>query len=255
MYIGAGDIMKFIELKCKNCGAKLEVEEGTTQVTCKFCDTTFSIDDAYTQGYKDTKGVLKAHDEQMEKDLERAKEFMKNNPVAKTSKIITIVAAVIFVAIFCFVGYGIFTSITDNSFDVDSFNTPYEVDAGKRSGFFLASTLDDIVTNNKTNKKHIITVSYKDVTTTDEAEIKKIRNGLSSHKNYDVSLDYDSKGYVNKFTIADIETDEKDNVADNTTNNIQIPDMDDLDTELNNTDYDKMKEEVEQQLEEIKEKF
>ena len=44
--------MKFVELKCKNCGAKLEVEEGTTQVTCKFCDTTFSIDDAYTQGYK-----------------------------------------------------------------------------------------------------------------------------------------------------------------------------------------------------------
>ena len=40
--------MKFVELKCKNCGAKLEVEEGTTQVTCKFCDTTFSIDDAYT---------------------------------------------------------------------------------------------------------------------------------------------------------------------------------------------------------------
>ena len=38
--------MKFVELKCKNCGAKLEVEEGATQVTCKFCGTTFSIDDA-----------------------------------------------------------------------------------------------------------------------------------------------------------------------------------------------------------------
>ena len=58
--------MKLIELKCKNCGAKLEVEEGTTQITCKFCDTTFSIDDAYTQGYKYTKGVLTAQEEQRE---------------------------------------------------------------------------------------------------------------------------------------------------------------------------------------------
>lgn len=247
--------MKFIELKCKNCGAKLEVEEGTTQVTCKFCDTTFSIDDAYTQGYKYTKGVLKAHDEQMEKDLERAKDFMKNNPVAKTSKIMGIVFAVIFVLVFGFIVYNIVADFNDNSFDIKSFNSSYEVDAGKRSGFFLTGTLDDIVTNNKKNKKHIITVVYKDITTTDEKQIKKIRDSLNTHDYYDVSLDYDEKGYVNKFSIEDIETDEKETVADNATSNIQIPDMDDLDTELENTDYDKMKEEVEQQIDEIRDKM
>ena len=79
--------MKLIELKCKNCGAKLEVEEGTTQITCKFCDTTFSIDDAYTQGYKYTKGVLKAQDEQREKDFQRAKEFLDNTSFGKTPKL------------------------------------------------------------------------------------------------------------------------------------------------------------------------
>lgn len=247
--------MKFVELKCKNCGAKLEVEEGTTQVTCKFCDTTFSIDDAYTQGYKYTKGVLKAQDEQYEKDLERAKDFMKNNPVAKSSRIMSIIFAIIFFLVFCFIGYNIYNDFyadrstdfnnnhsTDNRFEVSSFNTPYENDAGRRSGFFLINTLDDIVTNNKKNKEHIITVVYKDITTTEETEIKKIRDSLSSNRDYDVSLDYDSKGYVNKFTIADIENRVAD--ADNSSTG---------DVDMN--DYSQMKEEVEQQLNEIKDKI
>ena len=249
--------MKFVELKCKNCGAKLEVEEGTTQVTCKFCDTTFSIDDAYTQGYKYTKGVLKAQDEQFEKDLERAKDFMKNNPVAKSSRIMGIIFAVIFFLVFCFIGYNIYTDFnddrsidfnnnqsSDNRFEVSSFNTPYENNAGKRSGFFLIGTLDDIVTNNKTNKEHVITVVYKDITTTNETDIKKIRDSLSSGKDYDVSLDYDGKGYVNKFTIADIETDNRVADADNSSKG-----------DVNMNDYSQMKEEVEQQINEIKDKI
>lgn len=247
--------MKFVELKCKNCGAKLEVEEGTTQVTCKFCDTTFSIDDAYTQGYKYTKGVLKAQDEQYEKDLERAKDFMKNNPVAKSSRIMSIIFAIIFFLVFCFIGYNIYNDFyadrstdfnnnhsTDNRFEISSFNTPYENDAGRRSGFFLINTLDDIVTNNKKNKEHIITVVYKDITTTEETDIKKIRDSLSSNRDYDVSLDYDSKGYVNKFTIADIEN--RVAAADNSSTG---------DVDMN--DYSQMKEEVEQQINEIKDKI
>ena len=243
--------MKFVELKCKNCGAKLEVEEGSTQVTCKFCDTTFSIDDAYTQGYKYTKGVLKAQDEQYEKDLERAKDFMKNNPVAKSSRIMSIIFAIIFFLVFCFIGYNIYNDFyadrstdfnnnhsTDNRFEISSFNTPYENDAGRRSGFFLINTLDDIVTNNKKNKEHIITVVYKDITTAEETEIKKIRDSLSSRKDYDVSLDYDSKGYVNKFIIADIDNDNR--VSSSET---------DID------DYNQMKEEVENQINEIKDKI
>lgn len=239
--------MKFVELKCKNCGAKLEVEEGTTQVTCKFCDTTFSIDDAYTQGYKYTKGVLKAQDEQYEKDLERAKDFMKNNPVAKSSRIMSIIFAIIFFLVFCFIGYNIYNDFyadrsTDNRFEVSSFNTPYENDAGRRSGFFLINTLDGIVTNNKKNKEHVITVVYKDITTTEETDIKKIRDSLSSNRDYDVSLDYDSNGYVNKFTIADIENRVAD--ADNSSTG---------DVDMN--DYSQMKEEVEQQINEIKDKI
>lgn len=226
--------MKFVELKCKNCGAKLEVEEGTTQVTCKFCDTSFSIDDAYTQGYKYTKGVLKAQDEQFEKDLERAKDFINNSSFAKSNKIFSIVFAAFFIIVFGFCIFGAYSTFVsskeeDKKFDISSFNTTYEVHAGRCSGFFLINTLNDIVTNNKTNKEHIITVVYKNVSTINEKEVKEIRDSLSSSRDYDVSLDYDNEGYVNKFTISDIE-------ISNKTNNIQVPD----------SDFDSMKEEVEQ---------
>ena len=29
--------MELKELKCKNCGAKIELEEGKTEVKCKYC--------------------------------------------------------------------------------------------------------------------------------------------------------------------------------------------------------------------------
>lgn len=190
--------MNFIELKCKNCGAKLEVEEGTTQVTCKFCDTTFSIDDAYTEAYKRTKGVLQARDEQFQKSYE----LFKNNPINKFGRVFVILFAVIFIAV---IGFAIFTIFHDQEESAKDFNYSYEIHAGKSSSFFIVNTLDDIVTNNKTNKKHIIAVSYKDITTTEEKEIKSIRNSLDSYLEYDVSLDYDDDGFINKFTISDID--------------------------------------------------
>lgn len=200
--------MKLVELKCKNCGAQLKVEEGTSQVKCEFCGSTFSVDDAYNEGYKYTKGVLKARSEQMEEDFYKAQDLM-NSFIGKPSRVFSIVFVAIFILMFGFIGYGIYTTFTDfgtthDSFEVNSFNTPYETDAGKRSGFFIVGTLDDIVTNNKTNKSHIIAVVYNGITATEEKSIKEIRNMLSENKDYDVSLDYDSNGYVNKFTIEDI---------------------------------------------------
>lgn len=258
--------MKFIELKCKNCGAKLEVEEGATQVTCKFCGTNFSIDDAYTQGYKYTKGVLKAQSEQMEESLNTAQEFLKNSSFGKTSKVFSIVFATIFILIFVFIGYGIYTTFSEtenesetahDSFEVNSFNMPYENDAGKRSGFFIVRTLDDIVTNNKTDKSHIITVVYNDIKATDEKEIKEIRNMLSEDKDYDVSLSYDNNGYVNKFAIENLEsnkiTTESNTTPSNNNGSTQVPSVDDFN--IDSSEYEQMKEEMEQKFNEMKEEY
>lgn len=253
--------MKLVELKCNNCGAQLKVEEGTSQVKCEFCGSTFSVDDAYNEGYKYTKGVLKAHSEQMEEDFNKAQDLM-DSFIGKPSRVFFIAFVAIFILIFGFIGYRIYTTFTDNekehdSFEVNSFNTPYETDAGKRSGFFIVGTLDDIVTNNKTNKSHIIAVVYNGITATEEKSIKEIRNMLSENKDYDVSLDYDSNGYVNKFTIEDIESNkiatESNTNTSNNNSSVQIPSVDDID--ISSSEYEQIKEEMEQKLDEMKEAY
>lgn len=56
--------MKLVELKCKNCGANLEVEENVKEVTCIFCNTTFSIETTENDGYEFEKGRIKAQKEE-----------------------------------------------------------------------------------------------------------------------------------------------------------------------------------------------
>ncbi len=246
--------MKLVELKCNNCGAQLKVEEGTSQVKCEFCGSTFSVDDAYNEGYKYTKGVLKARSEQMEEDFNKAQDLM-DSFIGKPSKVFSIAFVAIFILIFAFIGYHMYVGFSDSrnsrdSFEIDSFNTPYETDAGKRSGFFIVGTLDDIVTNNKTNKSHIITVVYNDITTTEEKEIKEIRNKLSDRKDYDVSLDYDSNGYVNKYTIEDIEVSKKEIERDANVD-IQIPNVDNITDE----DYVTIKDQLEEKIDSMKSMF
>lgn len=246
--------MKLVELKCKNCGAQLKVEEGTSQVKCEFCGSTFSVDDAYNEGYKYTKGVLKARSEQMEEDFNKAQDLM-DSFIGKPSRVFSIAFVAIFILIFAFIGYHMYVGFSDSrnsrdSFEIDSFNTPYETDAGKRSGFFIVGTLDDIVTNNKTNKSHIITVVYNDITTTEEKEIKEIRNKLSDRKDYDVSLDYDSNGYVNKYTIEDIEVSKKEIERDANVD-IQIPNVDNITDE----DYVTIKDQLEEKIDSMKSMF
>lgn len=246
--------MKLVELKCNNCGAQLKVEEGTSQVKCEFCGSTFSVDDAYNEGYKYTKGVLKARSEQMEEDFNKAQDLM-DSFIGKPSRVFSIAFVVIFILIFAFIGYHMYVGFSDSrnsrdSFEIDSFNTPYETDAGKRSGFFIVGTLDDIVTNNKTNKSHIITVVYNDITTTEEKEIKEIRNKLSDRKDYDVSLDYDSNGYVNKYTIEDIEVSKKEIERDANVD-IQIPNVDNITDE----DYVTIKDQLEEKIDSMKSMF
>ena len=36
--------MNLVEMKCKNCGAKLEINNETKEATCRFCGMTFKID-------------------------------------------------------------------------------------------------------------------------------------------------------------------------------------------------------------------
>ncbi len=198
--------MKLKKLACKNCGAKLEIEEGASQVKCNFCGTSFSVEDAYNEGYNYTKGVLKATDEHMKENLKT---------VGKIPMALGIIVIIMFFVIFSIISYRIINSNnisdlqdewTKESAEIDKkyFNHQYEIYSGKKSTFFISHALDNIVTNNKTNKNYIITVSYNNITSNEESKIKEIRDMLNNNIDYDISLDYDSRGYVNKFTITDI---------------------------------------------------
>lgn len=162
--------MKLVELKCKNCGSLLKVEDGIKEVTCTYCHTSFILDDEvqhiqhdnmYESGYEFEKGRIKAQDEKQEADM--------------------------------------------NEDNIKNFNTNFEKYSGTQSKFFINELLDDINTNNKTNSNKKIDVAYKETITSEEKEIIKIKHNLGDNfKSYEVILDYDEEGFVNKVTIEKI---------------------------------------------------
>lgn len=139
-------------------------------------------------------------DEPLIEDKEKIKKFTKKFGIGFS--IYLGIFFVIFIATAIFIGSKILGGTS--SINVRSFNSSYERRTGTQNGYAIEYLLDDIVTNNKTGKKHIISVVYNGVSTTEPDEIVKIKHSLERGTRYEVSLDYDDKGYVNKATIYDI---------------------------------------------------
>ena len=86
-------------------------------------------------------------------------------------------------------------------------NNKFSFKAGTSSKSSVSWTLDDVMTNNKTNKEHLIEVIYKDKsygTTYDE--IIKIKSLLKDFEGYnlvyyEVSFEYNDDGYIYKMII------------------------------------------------------
>ena len=94
-----------------------------------------------------------------------------------------------------------------NNTSKDSFNYSFEFYSGTKYGVNVSHLLDDVITNNKTNKEYIVSVVYQDVNTNNSDEIKALKSKFVSMNEYEVSLDYDENGFVNIVTIEDIEKD------------------------------------------------
>jgi len=71
--------MKLVEMKCKNCGAPLKVEENSKEIKCDFCKTQYKLDDEVKHikydgmeqaGYEFEKGRIKAQMEITEPEPE-----------------------------------------------------------------------------------------------------------------------------------------------------------------------------------------
>ena len=85
-----------------------------------------------------------------------------------------------------------------------AFNMRLKNMQGTQSEFMLSQDLDEVVTSNKTNKNHLIEVTYNGITSTEEDDIVAIKHSLKDGNKYEVSVDYDANGYINKITIKDI---------------------------------------------------
>ncbi len=90
-----------------------------------------------------------------------------------------------------------------DKFNKNSFNSSFELYSGTQSVFFIESLLNEVITNNKKNSDHIITIVYKETSTSNPDEITKLKQSMKN-KQYEVILDYDNDGYINKITLKDI---------------------------------------------------
>lgn len=98
-------------------------------------------------------------------------------------------------------------NIINNSFNQitsKSFNSSFEMYSGTESSISVKSLLDRVITNNKKSADHQIEITYKEVTTKDPEDIKNLKSSFVTSSDYEVSLDYDDDGFVNKVTIEDI---------------------------------------------------
>ncbi len=87
-----------------------------------------------------------------------------------------------------------------NKMNVDDFNFDIETYSGTQYGSTVLRLLDNVITKIKKNTNHPITVIYG--TTTSKAdEITTLKKQFDRSIQYEVSLDYDSNGYINKVTI------------------------------------------------------
>lgn len=96
---------------------------------------------------------------------------------------------------------------SDLKFDKNSFNSNYTFYSGTQPGQNVSMLIDNIINKNKTEKDHLVELTFDNTSYgIDSDNIKQTKNMIQTFKGYDiqyyeVSIDYDDNGYVNKVTI------------------------------------------------------
>ena len=177
------------KLRCTSCNGELELDEKKEYGKCKFCGTTYKLNDDMTINIKID-----------------ADELIK--PAKASFKLILPVLGVmlIFSVIFIFLVVKMFDS---KDVSKEQFNIYYSHSNGTQQALFVESTLDHVNDSNKKYANHQITVVYNDITTTEEDKINEIKRSLTDNdllkiKSFEVKIEYDKKGYVERIIIEDI---------------------------------------------------
>lgn len=97
--------MKLLEMKCKNCGALLKVEEDAKYIECQYCNTKYKLDDEVQHikyddmeksGYEFEKGRIRAQQEQRAQSNYNNLNNVNNTSKKKNNKTLWLILAWIF---------------------------------------------------------------------------------------------------------------------------------------------------------------
>lgn len=194
------------KIDCPNCGSSFVVKDvASREVKCKYCGSSF----AYTPDEEEIR-YAEAEGERARATAEeynaktRYEMLQQGKSILKRSSMMTIPFVIIFLisAIVVITIFGnVIGSVRNETKDraAREFNFGYK--DGYRVGSFVKDDLGDIITSNKSNEEHIITVEFDGVSTADVDEIKEIRDKLEDFTKYDVSFEKDSDGYITKYII------------------------------------------------------
>jgi len=84
---------------------------------------------------------------------------------------------------------------------IRGFNSSYESFNGTEWGTRVKDLLEKVVINNKTNPDRILTIIYKDTTTSDVEQITNLKSNFDDWTDYEVSVNYNEEGYIYQIVI------------------------------------------------------
>ena len=183
------------KLNCTSCGGHLEVESNNEYAICRHCGARYKLNEDLDINFKVDDSV---------------KDVLKGGfKVFKFASKMALIPICMFFIIFITVTAFVFKTINNDSFreeriqrqekdKKESFNFQFANDNGTKPAIFVESTLDEIIKSNKTNDKQIELI-YEGKKTSDEKEIINIKHSLSG--TYEVSINYDSNGYINQIIV------------------------------------------------------
>ena len=90
---------------------------------------------------------------------------------------------------------------TVSEIDVKSFNGNIELYSGTEYGNQVVNLIDNVITSNKKNPDKLITFTFNGQSSTEEETIRGYKKGLEDWTKYEVILDYDENGFVNKVEV------------------------------------------------------
>ena len=185
-------------LKCSSCGGHLKVEENNEYAVCEYCGSRYKLNEDLNISLKiddSVKDVLNGKNESIDG-------FSKTASVVISIFAIGIIAIIVSIMVFNYSGSSFDHSSSKVEENVSHFNFPFLHDNGTKSSIFVEMTMDEIIQSNKTNDRKIV-LEFNGNETIDEKEIIEIKHSLSGQ--YEVSINYDDIGYINRIIVESLD--------------------------------------------------